>query len=115
MTGINDLNSIRVLSALILGVMMGQYAAVSWLAYRRIRNGANGATLAVMVNSIALAVLSAAIAAYIVLPLPEGLVMLALFGVMGTNVYLIFSLQIEAARPLKRQTATMEQIHRRLK
>lgn len=95
--------------------MAWQYVAVSWLAQERIKAGANGATLAIMINAIALAGLSIAILLFILLPLPEGIVMLCLFGVMFTNFNLIIALQIEAQKPIKRQSALMERIHRELK
>jgi len=111
---INDLNSIRILSMLILAGMAGQYIAVAALAGLRIRQGHNGATLAILINGLALATLSVAILFYILLPLPEGTVMLAMLGVLLTNFYLIFSLRLEAHRPFKRHSPLMEKARRKL-
>jgi len=111
---VNPLDSIRILSLFILTGMAVQYLAVAGLAWRRLRAGQNGATLSILVNAVALAGLAVAIFLYILLPLPEGVVLLSLFGVLLTNFYLMAALRLEARRPFKKTGSTMHRIYRKI-
>jgi hypothetical protein len=111
---INDLNSVRIISMAFLLLMAGEYGAVAGICLYRISQGRNGVTPSLLFNSLALMGLAVAIFFYILLPLPEGVVMSALLAVVITNAFLILSLWAEKNKPFKRQTRTRERLFRPL-
>lgn len=102
---------------IILVALVGQYAWLYWLSYKRIRAGHNGATMAIGQVSLAKGLLALVLVFHVLFHSSGGILVIlggTLFLIMRTNWQLMIALRLEAARPLNKETATRTNIFDKL-
>lgn len=100
------------ISLILVAILIIQYLWVAVIGMRMIKSGYNGIIRAIVVNRVVVSILLSLAFINYLYAIPDEILMLSLFSLVGSNLYMHAALNTEANRPVRNPGRTMRRIYR---